>query len=190
MGGMTTTTMDSIVSSDKASPPMTDEDRWAAVRSREKAADGVFYYSVRTTGVYCRPSCGSRQARRENVAFHATREEAEAAGFRPCRRCHPEQLGLEAQRADAVTRACRLIDEAEEEPSLDELASAVGMSRFHFHRVFKEVAGVTPRAYAAARRAERVREGLAAGGTVTEAVYSAASTPAAGSMRGPTTSSG
>lgn len=170
---MTTNTMGSIGITDKASPPMTDEERWAALRSRDKAADGVFYYSVRTTGVYCRPSCASRPARPENVAFHATREEAEAAGFRPCRRCHPDQLGLEAQRADAVARACRLIEQAEEEPRLDELASAVGMSRFHFHRVFKEVTGVTPRAYAAARRAERVRQGLTTGGTVTEAVYEA-----------------
>ncbi|HEX4213730.1 MAG TPA: bifunctional DNA-binding transcriptional regulator/O6-methylguanine-DNA methyltransferase Ada [Candidatus Dormibacteraeota bacterium] len=170
---MTTTTMDSIASSDGVSPPMTDEQRWVAVTSRDRAADGAFYYAVRTTGVYCRPSCGSRQARRENIAFHTTREEAEAAGFRPCRRCHPDQLGLEARRADAVARACRLIDEAEEEPSLDQLATSVGMSRFHFHRVFKEVTGVTPRAYAAARRGERVRRGLVAGGTVTDAVYGA-----------------
>lgn len=170
---MTTNTMDSIGITDKASPRMTDEERWAALRSRDKAADGVFYYSVRTTGVYCRPSCSSRPARPENVAFHATREEAEKAGFRPCRRCHPDQPGLDALRADAIARACRLIERAEEEPTLQELASAVGMSRFHFHHVFKEVTGVTPRAYAAARRAERVRRGLTAGGTVTEAVYEA-----------------
>jgi AraC family transcriptional regulator of adaptative response/methylated-DNA-[protein]-cysteine methyltransferase len=90
----------------------TDADRWAAVLRRDTGADGAFYYSVRTTGVYCRPACGSRRARRENVAFHPTREAAERAGFRPCKRCRPHESGLAEQRAEAVARACRLIETA------------------------------------------------------------------------------
>ena len=150
-----------------------DEDRWAAVRRRDRRADGVFYYSVSTTGVYCRPSCAARLARRENVRFHASPEAAERAGFRPCKRCRPNEPALAAQRAAAVAKACRLIETAEEMPSLDTLAEAAGMSRFHFHRVFKTVTGITPKAYAAARRAQRVRDELSRSGTVTEAIYGA-----------------
>jgi AraC family transcriptional regulator of adaptative response/methylated-DNA-[protein]-cysteine methyltransferase len=150
-----------------------DEARWAAVTHRDRRADGAFYYSVRTTGVYCRPSCASRRARRENVRFHATREEAERAGFRPCRRCRPHQAGVTEQRAAAVARACRLIAAAEELPDLDALAQAAGMSRFHFHRVFKATTGVTPRAYAAAHRAQRVRDELSHSDSVTQAIYDA-----------------
>ena len=101
-----------------------DAARWAAVAGRDPRADGVFYYSVRTTGVYCRPSCAARLARRENVRFHATCGDAARAGFRPCKRCRPDGHGLEAARAEAVARACRLIEAAEEAPSLDALAAA------------------------------------------------------------------
>jgi AraC family transcriptional regulator, regulatory protein of adaptative response / methylated-DNA-[protein]-cysteine methyltransferase len=151
----------------------TDDARWEALRRRDRAADGAFYYSVLTTGVYCRPSCASRPARRENVGFHATREAAEAAGFRPCKRCRPNEAPLAERQASAVARACRLIEEADEAPSLDALAEAAGMSRFHFHRVFKAVTGVTPNAYAAAHRGRRVRDELAQGGSITEAIYGA-----------------
>src|SRR5580704_576958 len=151
----------------------TDGDRWAAVVRRDPNADGYFYYSVRTTGVYCRPSCASRLARRENVCFHATCEEAEGAGFRPCKRCRPNGPELTAQRTASVAQACRLIEAAEDPPGLDALAEAVGMSRFHFHRVFKAVTGVTPKAYAAAHRARRVRDELCRTDTVTEAIYGA-----------------
>jgi AraC family transcriptional regulator of adaptative response/methylated-DNA-[protein]-cysteine methyltransferase len=151
----------------------TDEARWEAVRARDRRADGAFYYSVRTTGVYCRPSCAARLARRENVRFHATREAAAHAGFRPCRRCRPESTGLAEERAEAVARACRLIETAEEAPSLEALAEGAGMSRFHFHRVFKNTTGVTPKAYAAAHRARRVRDELARSATVTDAIYGA-----------------
>jgi len=150
-----------------------DEDRWAAVVRRDRGAEGVFYYSVRTTGVYCRPSCAARLARRENVRFHSSCEEAEAAGFRPCKRCRPNEAGLREQRAAIVAKACRLIETAEEMPNLESLAESAGMSRFHFHRVFKSVTGVTPKAYAAAHRARRVREELPRSGTVTEAIYGA-----------------
>ena len=159
---------------DRPSPDFADDDaRWGAVERRERAADGAFYYSVLTTGVYCRPSCASRRARRENIAFHASCEEAEAAGFRPCKRCRPNELPLAQRHASAVARACRMIEEAEEAPSLDALAEAARMSRFHFHRIFKTITGVTPKAYADAHRARRVRDELACSATVTEAIYGA-----------------
>jgi AraC family transcriptional regulator of adaptative response/methylated-DNA-[protein]-cysteine methyltransferase len=151
----------------------TDERRWAAVVARDREADGAFYYSVRTTGVFCRPSCAARLARRENVAFHATPAAAEAAGFRPCKRCKPTQPSLAQAYATAVAAACRAIEAAETPPGLVELASGAGLSPHHFHRVFKAVAGVTPRAYAEAVRSRRVREELGRADTVTEAIYGA-----------------
>ncbi len=150
-----------------------DEDRWRAVVRRDRRSDGVFYFSVRTTGVYCRPSCPARLARRENVRFHLTCGEAERAGFRPCKRCRPNESSRGDQRATVVAKACRLIETADTPPSLDALAEAAGMSRFHFHRVFKAITGITPRAYAAAHRARRVRDELSRGGTVTDAIYGA-----------------
>ena len=150
-----------------------DAERWAVLQRRDADADGVFYYSVRTTGVYCRPSCGARPALRANVAFHASRAEAEQAGFRPCLRCKPDQPPLAERHALVVARACRLIDDSEGEPQLDSLAEACGMSAFHFHRIFKRHTGITPKAYAAARRAARVEQGLVQGGSVTDAIYAA-----------------
>ena len=149
------------------SPYSTDADRWAAVVRRDRSADGRFFYSVRTTGVYCRPACPARLARRENVRFHSTQAEAERAGFRACKRCRPDEMGLAERRAAAVAKACRLIEEAVETPALGTLARAAGMSPFHFHRVFKSVTGVTPKAYAAASRAQRVRHELTRSPTVT-----------------------
>ena len=158
----------------RPAPGSSSEDpRWRAVERRDRAADGTFVYSVRTTGVYCRPSCAARLPRRENVAFHASCAEAERSGFRPCKRCRPNEPGLADQQAAAVATACRLIEEAEETPSLAALAQAAGLSRFHFHRVFKAVTGVTPKAYADAHRGKRVRAELKQSGTVTEAIYGA-----------------
>jgi AraC family transcriptional regulator of adaptative response/methylated-DNA-[protein]-cysteine methyltransferase len=148
-----------------------DDARWAAVLDRDPAADGKFFTSVRTTGVYCRPTCTARHARRENVAFYATAAEAERAGFRPCKRCRPNEAPLAERQAAAVAKACRIIAEAEEAPALDDLAAAVGLSRFHFHRVFKAVTGLTPRTYAAAHRGERLRKRLPKSASVTEAIY-------------------
>jgi AraC family transcriptional regulator, regulatory protein of adaptative response / methylated-DNA-[protein]-cysteine methyltransferase len=147
--------------------------RWAAVAARDARADGQFFYSVRTTGVFCQPSCAARAPRPENVAFHATMADAERAGFRPCRRCRPDQPSLATQQAAMVAGLCRHIEQAEQPPTLDELAARVALSPFHLHRVFKAVTGVTPRAYARAQRAERVRRDLAGADTVTEAIYGA-----------------
>jgi AraC family transcriptional regulator of adaptative response/methylated-DNA-[protein]-cysteine methyltransferase len=148
-----------------------NDPRWALVRARSAAADGSFFYSCRTTGVYCRPSCAARLPRPENVRFHATRAEAEATGFRPCKRCKPDQPGLLEQHAAKVTQACRLIESSSKLPSLEQLASHAGLSLFHFHRVFKAVTGLTPREYGIAHRGKRVRQELGRSRTVSRAIY-------------------
>lgn len=147
--------------------------RWQQVQARDAAADGQFFYAVTTTGVYCRPSCASRQARPEHVVFYATQDEARAAGFRPCRRCKPEQLPLATRHAAKVIVACRIIENAETLPKLATLAAQVGLSAHHFHRIFKAVTGLTPRAYAAAQRAQSLRQHLPGAATVTAAIVDA-----------------
>ncbi len=151
----------------------TDADKWQAVRRRDPAADPYFLYSVRTTGVFCRPSCAARPARRENVEFHATVADARRAGFRPCKRCRPDLPARADREAALVAQACRAIESSAEAPRLGDLASHCGLSPHHFHRLFKRVTGVTPRAYAAARRQSRVQDQLASGAAVTEAMYAA-----------------
>lgn len=150
-----------------------NDPRWSRVLARDRSADGAFWYSVATTGVYCRPSCPSRAANPKNVQLHDTLADAKATGFRPCRRCHPDGPSIDAENVALVARACRLIEESEEEPSLNALAKAVGRSASYFHRNFKSVTGLTPKDYAAAHRASKVREGLANGSSVTEAIYDA-----------------
>ena len=147
--------------------------RWAAVVARDPKFDGQFFYSVATTGVYCRPSCGARRAHPENVRFHETAADAERAGFRPCKRCKPNQAPLTERHAAAVTELCRMIESAETMPTLDALARHAHLSRYHLHRVFKSVTGLTPKAYAAAHRAKRVRMELDRSDTVTGAIYDA-----------------
>jgi AraC family transcriptional regulator, regulatory protein of adaptative response / methylated-DNA-[protein]-cysteine methyltransferase len=160
--------------------------RWAAVRARDATADGTFFYAVKTTGVYCRPSCAARPALPENVAFYEDRPHAERAGYRPCRRCKPDQPPAAERRAAVVAEMCRLIEDAGDHPlTLDELAAGVELSSYHAHRLFKAVTGVTPKAYAAARRGQRVRSALTArprrapaghaapARSVTEAIYDA-----------------
>jgi AraC family transcriptional regulator of adaptative response/methylated-DNA-[protein]-cysteine methyltransferase len=147
--------------------------RWAAIVARDHRADGSFYYSVATTGVYCRPSCGSRRPNPRNVRFYESTAEAARAGFRPCRRCRPDRPPLEQVHAARVAEACRLIETAEKTPVLAALAKRAGLSPYHFHRVFKATTGVTPKAYAAAHRAKRVRDELTGSRTVTEAIYDA-----------------
>ena len=150
-----------------------EDARWRALRARDASADGTFYYAVRTTGVYCRPSCAARPARPENVTFYGTAAEAERAGYRPCKRCKPREPPLAERRAQVVAATCRLIDSSEEPPSLEELAAHAGVSPFHLHRLFKAATGLTPKAYAAARNVERVKRELHAGGSVTQAIYGA-----------------
>jgi AraC family transcriptional regulator of adaptative response/methylated-DNA-[protein]-cysteine methyltransferase len=148
--------------------------RWRVVALRDRTFDGQFYYAVKTTGVYCRPSCAARKAKPENVSFYASCEDAERAGFRPCKRCKPNGPSLAARHAAKVAEICRGIETAIQIPSLNEMASRAGMSAYHFHRLFKAVTGVTPTAYAIAHRAKRVRDALTEpGATVTGAIYDA-----------------
>lgn len=150
-----------------------DEERWEAVQRRDSAADGSFYYSVKSTGVFCIPSCPSRLAKRENIAFHPSADAAMAAGFRACKRCSPGGPPLHQRHAASIATACRQIETAVECPSLDEMARSAGISRFHFHRLFKKITGVTPKAYSSACRARRLRGLLPESKTVTEAIYAA-----------------
>lgn len=151
----------------------TADERWAAVVARNSAADGRFVYAVTTTGVYCRPSCASRQPRRANVRFFADAAAAEQAGFRACKRCRPHMSGHPDDHTALVERACRVIEESEQPPKLAQLAAETGLSPTYFQRVFKAVVGVTPRQYAATQRANRVQHQLRADATVTDAIYNA-----------------
>ncbi|MGQ0698847.1 MAG: bifunctional DNA-binding transcriptional regulator/O6-methylguanine-DNA methyltransferase Ada [Panacagrimonas sp.] len=161
-----------IVTKRLASATTTDP-RWPRLLAQDASADGHFWYSVKTTGVFCRPSCAARAPRPENVRFHLTIQDAIQAGFRPCKRCKPDQPSLIEQHAGKVTQACRLIETSEQIPSLDELAQQAGISSFHFHRVFKSITGLTPRAYAQAHRHRSVRTSLTHGGSVTDAIFEA-----------------
>ena len=131
---------------------LTDEDRWQAVVDRRRSDDGKFVYAVQTTGVYCRPSCAARRARREHVEFHRTPADAEKAGFRACKRCRPREPSIDRAHADAVARACKQILESDEALDLAALSTSAGMSASHFHRIFKSLTGLTPKAYATAHR--------------------------------------
>lgn len=170
---MMTMTISTRMAERTPAPSVAEDPRWARIVARDKAADGHLWYSVGTTGVYCRPSCPSRIANPQNVTLHETLESARATGFRPCKRCNPEGLSLECENAALVAKACRIIEESEEEPSLEELADAVGRSSSYFHRMFKATTGLTPKNYAVADRSKKVRKGLATGNSVTEAIYEA-----------------
>ena len=150
----------------------TEAARWRAVCNRDGAGQEAFVFAVRTTGVYCRPGCAARRPRRENVVFYDAPGEAEAAGYRPCRRCRPHQAAA-LPHADAIARACRLLQEAAEEPSLPRLAQDAGLSPGHFQRLFKQQVGLSPKQYARAARQQRLRDGLGSAGSVTEAIYAA-----------------
>lgn len=162
-----------VRSTNPAGLPADRDPRWSTLMARDRAADGQFYYSVKTTGVYCRPSCPARHAKPENVRFHRTCADAERAGFRPCKRCKPDQALLEKQHAAKVAQVCRLIETAEEMPALAKLAKTAGLSTYHFHRIFKAIAGLTPRDYAVAHWTNRVQRKLKRSKTVTEAIYAA-----------------
>ena len=148
-----------------------DEARWAAVVARDARHDGDFFYCVETTGVYCYPSCPSRPAKRANMRFCATAAEAEAQGFRPCRRCRPDAPTQQERDVEKIARACRIIEAAETPPTLAQLSRAVRLSPYHFHRLFSRIAGVTPKAYAEAHRRARLQDELMEDQTVTEAIY-------------------
>jgi len=149
------------------------EQHFATIIARDARADGAFFYAVKTTGVYCRPSCAARPPRPENIAFFTTGAEAQAAGFRPCKRCKPTEPPRAETQAAAIAKACRAIETAETTPSLAALAATAGLSPFHFHRIFKAITGITPKAYAATRRDARVKTALHKGNSVTEAIYNA-----------------
>ena len=158
---------------DKSPKLLTDEGRWQALVNKDERADGLFWFSVKTTGVYCRPSCPARPPKRENVIFHLSLEDAEKAGFRACKRCDPKGLGLASQHSKAVATACRLIREAENFPNLNQLAESAKMSPGYFHRLFKATTGLTPKEYADAHRSDRMKKALPKWETVTEAIYEA-----------------
>jgi AraC family transcriptional regulator of adaptative response/methylated-DNA-[protein]-cysteine methyltransferase len=143
---------------------------WAAVLARDKAADGRFVTGVLTTGIYCRPSCAARHPKRENVRFFASGAEAAAAGLRACLRCRPDEVSREAA---ALDKALRLLESADSPPSLEALAEAAGYSPFHFHRLFKRATGLTPAAYARAKRARSMTVTLETNDRVTDAIYEA-----------------
>jgi AraC family transcriptional regulator of adaptative response/methylated-DNA-[protein]-cysteine methyltransferase len=148
-----------------------DDERWRLVLARDAGADGEFYYGVSSTGVYCRPSCPSRRPDRKNVSFWDTADAAEAAGFRECRRCRPRESALHA---DAVGRVCRYIDmHLDETLDLATLGEVAHLSADHFQRVFKRIAGVTPRAYVEARRRHGLKDRLKGGAPITEAAFDA-----------------
>ncbi len=150
----------------------TDDRRWQAVCERDTRADGQFVFAVLTTGICCRPSCRSRRARRENVRFFADVAAAVAAGFRPCKRCQPDKDYPQQQRVDKVAQACRLLEQ-DAPLTLEALAGQLAMSPFHFHRLFKSVTGMTPKAWQQAWRSQRLREALEQGIPVTRAALAA-----------------
>ncbi|WP_088346641.1 MULTISPECIES: bifunctional DNA-binding transcriptional regulator/O6-methylguanine-DNA methyltransferase Ada [Rhodomicrobium] len=152
---------------------MDTDTRWTAVQQRDKSFDGRFVYAVVTTGVFCRPSCAARLPRVENVRFFADNDAAAKAGFRACKRCKPTGASLADRQAQAVEQACRLIEAAEDRIDFAAIAAEVGISRYHFHRLFKDIAGLTPGAYAKATRARRALGEMADGASVTEAIYAA-----------------
>jgi len=158
---------------DKFAAETTNDPRWLLLVARDKESDGKFFYSVKTTGVYCRPSCAARLARPENVRFYTTTAAAEKAGFRACKRCKPAGLSLTEANTAKIEKVCRLIEYSEETPSLEKLAKHAGMSVFHLHRTFKAITGLTPSGYGAAHRTKRVRKTLGKSQSVTDAIYDA-----------------
>jgi AraC family transcriptional regulator, regulatory protein of adaptative response / methylated-DNA-[protein]-cysteine methyltransferase len=158
---------------DKHNHALTAEAMWQAVLTRDAKLDGEFVYAVRTTGIYCRPSCPSRAAKRENVLFFETTVDAAAAGYRACKRCHPDNASLTHLHHEKMVRACHTMRDSADAVSLETLAAAAGMSPFHFQRLFKKMIGVTPKAYFKTLQSERLTRSLAGSPSVTDAIYDA-----------------
>jgi AraC family transcriptional regulator, regulatory protein of adaptative response / methylated-DNA-[protein]-cysteine methyltransferase len=153
---------------------MNNPELWTAVLARDSSRDGSFVFAVRSTGVYCRPSCPARRPRRENVRFFQLPEAAEEAGFRACRRCHPRRARSADPRIEMVRQICHVIDEHHEEPqTLETLSTETGVSAHHLQRTFKEVMGITPRQYAESQRLKRFKTKVRNGSSVTDAMYDA-----------------
>lgn len=154
---------------------MDEETRWRAVAARDAGLDGVIFYGVRSTGIYCKPSCPSRRPRREQIVFFDSQAEAESAGFRSCRRCRPSiPSGARDARLAMVEQVCRLIEESESgAPTLANLGAQLGISQYHLQRTFKEIVGISPRQYAVAHRLGQFKARIKEGGTVTGAMYEA-----------------
>jgi AraC family transcriptional regulator, regulatory protein of adaptative response / methylated-DNA-[protein]-cysteine methyltransferase len=150
---------------------LSEEERWEAIVRRDERADGLFLYGVETTGIYCRPTCPSKIPGRKNVRFFSSWEEAERSNYRPCKRCNPRQPFDTSKHQEAVINACRIMDERNTPCSLKELAGLVGLSPFHFHRIFKQILGVTPRQYFIEKRAHRVRDYLRESENITDVLY-------------------
>lgn len=151
---------------------ITDDDRWQSVVDRDVAADGQFVFAVQTTGIFCRPSCRAKHALRKNVSFFADARQALAAGFRPCKRCQPDKDSAQQHRLEKIAHACQLLEQ-ESPLTLDELAQQVAMSPYHLHRLFKATTGMTPKAWQQSWRARRLRDALAKGVPVTQAIFNA-----------------
>lgn len=150
----------------------TDEDRWQAVLARDPRADNQFVFAVQTTGIFCRPSCRARHALRKNVRFYPDAQHAGQDGFRPCKRCMPDKRDPQEQKLAKVEQACRLLEQ-DSPITLEMLAQQVAMSPFHFHRLFKSITGMTPKAWQQAARDRRLRNALAQGDKITDAVLAA-----------------
>lgn len=153
------------------SPSLDDDSRWQAVCRRDASYNGLFYYGVRSTGVFCRPACSARRPRRDRIVFFETCEDARKAGFRPCLRCRPADETADPE-ATLIARACRMLEESSESPlQLADLSARLGVSPYHLQRTFKAAIGVTPRQYAAARRVGSFKDYIRSGRSVSEAIY-------------------
>lgn len=150
-----------------------DENRWNAIVNRDRNVDGIFFYAVKTTGVFCRPSCSSRLPNRENVECFDTCKEATSAGYRPCKRCNPTAETKNKETEQKIIDACRSIEQSDTPLKLNDLAREAKLSPYHFHRLFKKIVGVTPKQYSSSHQSHRFKENLKTSQSVTDAIYTA-----------------
>ena len=150
-----------------------DDSRWNAVVDRDRNADGIFFYAVKTTGVFCCPSCSARLPNRPNVEYYSTCKAAEAAGYRPCKKCTPCANTKKEEIEQKIIRACRNIERSDTTLKLNHLAAEAELSPYHFHRLFKKIVGVTPKQYSSTHQSHRFRKSLKTSQSVTDAIYTA-----------------